>query len=397
MSNISIHVGGVYYGLHNIGDEAILLSIINSFQEFKMSVSSFGSEWIRAVNSSIEIRDIKVDYVKPKFGLYIDPKKRVLSNYLKVRREKKFYSTKEYYICGGATILSDCPWYSLKTVELAGDSGTPVILWGIGMAEVSDVDAIKYIKNVLTQSYVKKIFTRDCYVKKRLCELGVNSDKIFVSYDPAIMINGEIRDAEQFLTKKQKILYYNDSPNFVFSLSGETDVVGRTPINEIKNAIKVIQEKYRANIFLVPTGCGSHCEDMKLLQNMEDELNNPQVTAIKCEFTPKALVGFLKNVRIIVSSRLHLNIFGACAGTPSIGLVRNQKIIDFANILELPYLELEHITAFNLEKIIVKLAENYDILSAGINEKVKMMRNQYKIAVQDAISIIYDGKENSGE
>ena len=79
-----IHIGGVYYGLHNIGDEAILQSIIDSFNEFQMSVSSFDSSWIKYNYRNIELNPIRVDYVKPKLGLFIDPKKRIITNSIKL-------------------------------------------------------------------------------------------------------------------------------------------------------------------------------------------------------------------------------------------------------------------------------------------------------------------------
>ena len=85
-----IHIGGVYYGLQNIGDEAILSSIIDSFKEYELSISSFGSKWILKKSPNVEIRDIKVDYVKPKFGLFISPKKKLMSNYYKLYKEEQF-------------------------------------------------------------------------------------------------------------------------------------------------------------------------------------------------------------------------------------------------------------------------------------------------------------------
>ena len=388
MKNIKLHIGGVYYGLHNIGDEAILLSMINSFSRYSISVSSFGSEWAKDVKPDVKLRNIEVDYVKPKLGLYVDPKKQFIKNYPKIKKEQKFYSEKDFYICGGATILSDCPWYSLRTVEIAGKSGTPVILWGVGMAEINDPDAPHYITEILSKEYVKKIFTRDLNVKDRLCKLGVAEEKVAVSFDPAIMIDGESNEAEAYMSNEQLKLYCDSNPNFVFSISGESDVVKRTPIAEIKKAIQSIQVYYNANIFLVPTGCGAHCKDIEMLQGIERDLNNSRVTTISTEFSPAVLVGFLKNVKVIVSSRLHLNIFGACAGTPSIGLVRNQKIIDFAKLLDMPYLELENASASSISNSLRGVLENYDTLTETIKKRVRSMRSQYNVSLEEAIAII---------
>ena len=92
-------------------------------------------------------------------------------------------------------------------------------------------------------------------------------------------------------------------------------------------------------------------------------------------------MGFLKNTKLIVSSRLHLNIFGACAGVPSIGLVRNRKIIDFAELLGMPYLELEKISVTTLEETVANLWESYDDSVNLLKLEVKKMRRQYYLSL----------------
>ena len=373
-----IHIGGVYYGLHNIGDEAILQSIIDSFNEFQMSVSSFDSSWIKYNYRNIELNPIRVDYVKPKLGLFIDPKKRIITNSIKLLREFNFYKSKDFYICGGATILSDCPWFSLKTVEIAGLSGTPVVLWAVGIADGLDNDAKRYIKKVLNKKYVKKIYTRDEFAKDRLVKIGVNHHKINVCYDAAIRLTPSDLDLSKYLTEKQKKQYMNNSKNVVFSLSGEADVVNRTPVDEICSVILKILEKYKCNIFLVPTGCGKHCKDLKLLKTIKERLNNDNIIVIEKEFSPEDLIAFLKEIEVIVSSRLHLNILGACSSTPSIGLVRNSKLVDFAKIIKNPYVSLDDFNSEELLKQIDLVISNREAYVKSLDDSVCSMREQYE-------------------
>lgn len=383
-----IHIGGVYYGLHNIGDEAILSSIIDSFKEYELSISSFGSKWILKESPNVEIRDIKVDYVKPKFGLFISPKKKLMSNYYKLYKEEQFYKNVDAYICGGATILSDCPWYSLRTVQLACDVDTPVLLWGVGMAELNDDETKRYIKKVLNLRNVKRIFTRDQFVRDRLIDLGVNPEKIDVCYDPAIMIEASDINIKSYLTESQLELYNDDKPKFVFSLSGESDVIQRTPLKTIVSAIRTIINKYDANLFLIPTGCGEHCKDRDFLKQIDDEVNDTRITVISAEFSPQDLVTFLARVDVIISSRLHLNILGACAAVPSIGLVRNTKIIDFATLMNLPYLELEDLKSEEIVEAVDHIFSEKVQKSEYITSVVKKMKEQYLTALNKAKELI---------
>lgn len=382
MNMKKIHIGGVYYGQHNIGDEAIAHSMINTFSKNNMvSISTYGSEWIEEIAQNVERHCIPVRYQKPKLGLiYTVPARNLFKDVFKVKREIDFYKTKDVYVCGGATILSDCPWYSLRTVELAGKAKCDVFLWGVGMAEVDDSDTLTYIRNVLNKDYVKIIFTRDEIVRERLLRIGVNSKKVAVSYDPAIMMDGVFSTPDKYLTEKQREIYFDDNPNIVLTISGETDVVKKTPIDVIKKAVLDIQVKYNANVFLIPTGCGKQCKDTEFLTSIATDLSNNRITVIKNEFTPKELVGFLKNVKLIISSRLHMNIFGVCASTPSIGLVRNKKIIDFAQIMGLPYLELDTLTVEQLVKQAENVLNNRDLYANAIDSKVKKMRAQYQHA-----------------
>lgn len=388
----NLHVGGVYYGCHNIGDEAILYSIIKNFSDsFNVSVSTYGSDWIEDSFPNVERHMIPMRFQKPKYGIYSLPRRNVCSDIFKIRNELKYLENKDYYICGGATILSDCPWYSLRTVQLANKNKTPVILWGVGMAEVDDKMTLEYIARVLNSKGVKKIFTRDEIVLKRLIDNGIKEDKLEVCYDPAIMLDGSMCDMSKYLSREQLELYNDDKINIVVTLSGETDVIKRTPIDIIIESVKEMQIRYDANIFLIPTGCGTHCKDSDFLNSIKKRIESKQITLISKEFSPNDLVEFLKNVKFIISSRLHMNIFGACANTPSIGLVRNTKIIDFATLYNLPYLELDKLTVNDIMNSVEGIITNYENITNNMNEVLKRMRKQHLICTENAKKII---KEN---
>lgn len=373
-----IHIGGVYYGMHNVGDEAILYSMINSFdKDNKVSVSSYDSYWIDECFGDVERHLINIRYQKPKFGIYTLPRRKALSDFWKVKKEIQYLKSKDAYICGGATILSDCPWYSLRTVQLAEMAYIPSFLWGVGMAEIDDDETLKYISTVLNKSIVKKIYTRDELVKDRLINIGVEEKKLGVCYDPAIMIRGREYELRTYLSDKQIDLYKNGKVNIVVTVSGEADVIKRTPIDVIINAIKIIHQQYDANVFLIPTGCGIHCKDYEILESMANRINSERIIAVKKEFAPNDLVEFLKNVKLIISSRLHMNIFGACAGVPSIGLVRNRKIIDFASLLGLPFLEIEKLSETLILEITNLIMNNYIDYQENIINVVEKMRKQY--------------------
>jgi len=372
----SIHIGGVYYGLHNVGDEAILYSMVNNFsKKYKVSVSSYDSSWIHKNFTSVEIRNINLSFDRPKYLICSTPRRKIISNTIKIFKEIEFLKTKNAYICGGATILSDCPWYSLRTVELAGKAHIPVFLWGVGITDDLEEETASYVKKICNKKYVKHIFLRDEFVMQRLMKIGVNANKMTVVYDPAIMIAGSKFTLNEYLDDYQISMYNNNSIKICISISGESDVASRTPINEIQRIILKLIEKYKCKIFLIPTGCGKHCSDKILLKRL---CIDDSVTFISNEFSPQHLVEFLKNIDLTISSRLHMNILSAAANTPFIGLVRNSKIVDFSKLFDLPYISLDDMNFKEVVLEVDNILKNSTKIKEKINEKLVFMKSCYE-------------------
>ena len=74
-------------------------------------------------------------------------------------------------------------------------------------------------------------------------------------------------------------------------------------------------------------------------------------------------------------------LFRSCAGIPSIGLVRNEKIIDFADILGLPYMELNTFNAEKLTMMSENIFLNADDFRNNVVIKRERMRNVYGASV----------------
>jgi len=365
-----IHIGGPMYGAHNIGDEAILTSMINSFSgSHNLSLSTFDGSNLKKNYPFVEMIPI-VGYSKPKLGLYVPPRKNPVKAFLNLKREMKFYSKVDLYICGGATILSDCPWHSLRTIDIALKArAKAVILFGVGMAEMKDKLAIPFIRKVCNN--LEDIYVRDNCVKKRLESIGVEAKRIKICYDPALILNpSNDFKLEKYLNDEQIEKYYNSQINIGVTLSGEKDVIDRTPIKYIQKIIEFWIKRYNANIFLIPTNTRKGM-DIDLMKNL---LSDENITLIEQEFSPEDLIAFMKNFTFVMSSRLHMNILSSIVGTPSIGLVRNSKIIDFANLLGLKYFDIDELNIDNILEYSRELISKNKDFRKNILKKVNKMR-----------------------
>lgn len=379
MGRKNIHIGGVFYGAHNVGDEAILTSMINSFSgKDNLSISTYDSSYIKKRFPFVLAKEINNRFSKPFFGLYIPPRKNPIKAFINLKREKAFYSKIDLYICGGATILSDCPWYSLRTIDVALKAGAKTILFGVGMAEIKDKSAIPFIQKICNK--LEDIYVRDNFVKRKLENIGVEAKKIKICYDPALILNpSNDFKLEKYLNNEQIEKYYNPHINVAITLSGERDVINRTPITDIKKIIEFLIKKYNANIFLIPTNTRKGM-DIDLMKKL---LGNDNITLIDEEFSPEELIAFMKNFSFVISSRLHMNILSSIVGTPSIGLVRNSKIIDFANLLGLKYFSIENLNIKDLERYCDELIDKNDNLRKEILQRVNKMREIHLKSVSE--------------
>lgn len=358
-----ILIGGASYGLHNIGDEAILESMIESFIDIAdIDVVSFGSEWIDRKFPNVKRHIFQMIYSKPRMGLIASPRRKLFS----AVKESFFpdmtpYRGKDLFLCGGGTLLSDCPWQALHMIELAAKVGTPSIIWGAGMAEIADRDTANFVKKILNSESVLHVYVRDEYVLQRLIRYGIDRRKISVCYDPAYRLEADIQTCLSELTDAQHAVLCNGRSNVCISISAEPDIADQNHIQAVRDFIKLTSEKM--NVFLIPTGFGDRCNDRAIMQDMVCDEN---VVYIDKELSPSKLMGILTRMSVIISSRLHMSIFGVNMGIPSVNLIRNEKQEDFSKLFELPALRLNTLTSGMLCGEVQKIMK-----STNIQEKIR--------------------------
>lgn len=368
-------IDGVAYGLHNIGDEAILQGMLDSFAgTYDVSVSTYGSEWIDEEYPTVKRIPVYTMYDKAKLGLTAVPRRKLLASIKNTFfPDLSRFSGVDLMLCGGGTILSDCPWHSLHMVELATKCDVPAVLWGVGMAEVFDAETRERIRIVCSKELVKHIYARDEMVRERLIKYGVPAAKVDVCYDPAYILQG--KPGIDFLDERGTRLYQDTRPNLCVSLSGEPDVTDTHHISQVRDYISRVTEF--ANVFLVPTGLGDKCRDRELLAGMQV---NDRVVFVDRELRPTQLIALLEHMQLIVSSRLHCSIFGVDAGAPSINLIRNTKHEDFAALFGLPALKMNQVTADELLQMTGRMLQEYPQLRENLCSKLETIKKTYNAA-----------------
>ena len=110
---------------------------------------------------------------------------------------------------------------------------------------------------------------------------------------------------------------------------------------------------------------------------------NSNVILIKKRFEPEDLIQFLSKFHLVLSSRLHLNIFSSIVGTPFIGLIRNSKISDFSTLLELNSYYFNEIGSKAFYTYLDFMIENNKSIRKKILNNIEMMRSVHIDCVEE--------------
>ena len=317
-------IGGPPYGCKNIGDEAILSSIIYSLRKIEKGIG-------KKINITVLTADLK--NTEKRFGVS------TTEAHGKFNLMREIIRT-DVLICGGATILSDCPRYALKLVKYAHLMGKKVIIYGVGMNSINDPDMKRFIRDNSNKANV--ITVRDKDVKSRLLEYGVTVP-VFATADPAVLIEPAKKERVNEILSINNIPY--EASIVGFGISGEEDVRHITPVEEFAKAIDFLIEQYGMYVLFIPTNFRED-QDIPLMQAVLKQMKIPEGAQILNEFMlPEDLIGLVSRTKLIISSRLHLLIFGVNAGVPVIGVSRGEKVTSFVSYLgEKPISSVEEFT-----------------------------------------------------
>jgi polysaccharide pyruvyl transferase WcaK-like protein len=381
-----IFLGGCPFGDENLGDDAILSSLLNTFGSRKDELTICKIDYINNgyIDEYVNIKRLNTKiytnkfYSPPIFGFSINGRRNPIKAFFNYQLDKRQIKSKDLLICGGGTLITDLPWQIIKLINVSKKLNVPTILFGMGMAEIKDYNSIKFLQKTLNQ--LEDIYVRDLFVKSKLLAIGINEEKIKVCYDPAIALIPNAKFNINSLFEKNEIaLHENDRIKIAISLSSESDIKKETDFNAINTIIKYLINKYNAIIFLIPTSHYKNCDTLF----MSKLSINSNVILIKKRFEPEDLIQFLSKFHLVLSSRLHLNIFSSIVGTPFIGLIRNSKISDYSTIHQLNSYYFNEIDSMAFYTYLDFMIENNKSIRKKILNNIEIMRSIHIDCVEE--------------
>lgn len=296
-----------YYGFKNLGDEAILLSIVKTLKEKDLGTEIYALSYnVKYTESTHKIHGVSRNSVKDIISAI---------------------KNSDLVISGGGSLLQDVTstrslLYYLVIISIAKFLKKPVLFFCNGFGPIRR----KYNKYLARKviSKVDKIVLRDPESKKLMEQIGIKKP-IEVTIDSTFSLESidyirskEILENEGIPLDKPLIgvsvrpWYLNE--NFINTMASFGDYVVDRGLSLVFIPMQVSKD-----------------EDMsrKIMDKMKHE-----AYILKKEYTPEEILGVIGELDLIIAMRLHALIFACIKQIPMIGLEYDPKVHTFLNMIE---------------------------------------------------------------
>ncbi len=341
-----------YYGFNNLGDEAILETMIRSISRMDEKTE------LTVLTASPEVTEKEL-------GIKTVHR----SNLLAVLHA---VMTTDVLVSGGGSLLQDTTskrsiHYYLAIIIFGLMFRKPVMLYSHGIGPVNKSINRKIMKWVLSR--VDAITVRESNSKKDLINMGIEANKIHVTADPVVdMEKIELELGKSIIenTFKRNI---DDKPLVGISMRSK-DFKTESNRQKLKKLIQSLTPSY--NIVMIPFYLK---EDLEICKWAQSET----VAVIDKEYTAGEIMSVVENLDALVGVRLHSLIFAAVAEIPLVGISYDPKIDYFLETLGLE--SIGSIDEFNPNQIKAALDEtmaNHDIAKENLKMHVSELRKKFK-------------------
>lgn len=303
-----------YYGFNNLGDEAVLYSILRT---------------LRTSKPDLKITVLSGDPAQTKKLYNVEA-----VNRWKLQEVFKALRQCDLLISGGGSLLQDVTSstslvYYLGVVWLAKLLKKKVIYYAQGIGPITSWVGQKLVP--LVSNKVDVITVRDQESKNLLQKLEVKIPAIYVKADPVLgLYNREIeRKSGQDLLTRNGIDLENKPGLIGISLREWKDFEGYLKVLA-RLGDELTHQGYK--ILLIPM---HFPEDVSVSREVA-RLMEEEPIIIKEQCTVVEMLGLLGELDLMVGMRLHALIMATVMGVPSVGISYDPKVDSFLKLIEQP-------------------------------------------------------------
>ena len=317
---MKILLGGIPLGCDNIGDEAIIAAVV------KMLKGSIpGVELTVATKAPATAGLLGVETVPP-YGFADVPQDGFV----------EAVSRHDAYVWCGATGLSDYPNVALDLLEKALDAGVPSFVWGVGMDDELNPVFFKahgkkrflLMATGLLGLYERRLRAR---LASRMASILPRCTGVWLRDPQSVAMLASTGFAGADVAADSAILLENgpdvrhatSDTHFATSVSRPTlglCISTQRQVSDLAGLKRLIEKvrKSGANVLGIPMNPKT---DRALLEKL----------GVECipGTTPEAVMEAASKCSVVLSSRLHLLILAANAGTRGLGIARGSKLANW--------------------------------------------------------------------
>jgi polysaccharide pyruvyl transferase CsaB len=365
-----IGISGSYGGL-NLGDEAILQSIVSQLRAAvpcEITVFSRDAKDTAArhkVEKSIAVRDLSREEVRPEVAEL------------------------DLFILGGGGILYDeAAAVYLREVELAQEHSVPVLVYAVSAGPLHDAATRTLVRDTLSR--VDAVTVRERHARQLLEEVGVRD--IEVTADPAFLLEAEPlpTDALQREGLNQNRRLIGLSVREPGSAAPDIDETHYHAL--LANAADYMVDRLDADLVFVPMEPRQkdtqHCHAV-----VSKMAHAHQATVLKGEYTSGQLLSLISHFDFAVGMRLHFLIFAALNRVPFVALPYSSKVAGFLEDLEIAMPPLKQVNAGQLIAYIDRWWDLRRNLQARLEKSVPEIQERARRTNEIAVRLLTERRE----
>jgi polysaccharide pyruvyl transferase CsaB len=351
---LKIGISGSYGG-YNLGDEAILQSILADLRrDFPTEVTVFTRDpedtlKRHPVERAVSIRELAREEILPEIERL------------------------DLFILGGGGILFDGEMQVyLREVEVANESRVPVMAYAIGAGPLSDESNLELLRRELSR--VAVITVREKSALKILQEAGIQRE-IIVTADPAFLLEPEPLPNQTLLRegladKKHLVGISVREPG-----KAAPDIDEENYHELLANAADFMIDRFDADVVFVPMEY--KILDMQHSHAVIAKMLWPQrATVLKEQYTPGQLLSLIKHFEFAVGMRLHFLLFAALQGVPFVALPYAEKVAGLLEDLGMVSPPMKKVNSGRLIAYIDRFWDMRKTLTKKIKSKTAVMKER---------------------
>ena len=307
---------GSYGGL-NVGDEAILTSMVTSLREtcpfaeiVVLSRDAGHTRLHHPVDRVVDARSGRRSAVAEEIAQL------------------------DLLVLGGGGLLYDTEAaVYLREVRLAQEAGVPTIAYAIGAGPLRLAEDRACVRDVVSR--MARVTVRDEESKRVLEDVGVGVP-IEVVADPALLLTPEPFPADTLVREgvPTDCRLIGMSVREVGLAAPNLDGEGYHAL--LAAVADFMIHRYSAHIVFVPMERGDVQHSHAVLAHMAAA---DRARVLNGCYGPRQVLGLMEHLDFVVGMRLHLLIFAGIAGVPFLPLPYAGKVFDFARVAGVPALQ----------------------------------------------------------